>query len=108
MRVLLDESLPRKLVRELIGHEVHTVREQGWQGLKNGELLKRARAADFDVLVTADQNLEYQQNVQHAGIGIIVAVAITNSIEDLLPLVPSILEALAEIQPNRVVRVSAR
>jgi predicted nuclease of predicted toxin-antitoxin system len=61
-RVLLDENLPKRLVREF-GHEASTVHEQGWAGVTNGELLKRA-AASFDVLLTADQNLQYQQNLK--------------------------------------------
>ena len=64
MRILLDESLPIELRSEIAGHEVRYVREMGWSGLKNGELLMQA-AALFDVVVTADQNLEYQQNLKH-------------------------------------------
>jgi hypothetical protein len=61
MRVLLDECVPRALRQELPGHEVKTVAEAGWAGLKNGELLKIA-AAQFDVLLTVDRSLEYPQN----------------------------------------------
>jgi hypothetical protein len=57
MRILLDESLPIELCSEIAGHDVRYVREMGWSGLKNGELLARA-AAIFDVVLTADQNLE--------------------------------------------------
>ncbi len=66
MRILLDESLPRKLALEFSGHEVQTVQKHGWSGLKNGELLRRA-SAEFDVLVTGDQNIEYQQNLANFG-----------------------------------------
>ena len=62
MRVLLDESLPRQLARELTEHDVRTVPEQGWAGLRNSELLRRAVEEGFEVFLTADQNLEYQQN----------------------------------------------
>ena len=62
MRILLDESLPRKLSQELTGHEVRTVQRLGWAGLKNGELLHRA-SGKFDILITGDQNLEYQQTL---------------------------------------------
>jgi len=62
MRILLDESLPRRLKTEFVGHEVATVAERGWSGVKNGELLTLA-AERFDVFVTADQNLQYQQNL---------------------------------------------
>ena len=63
MRVLLDEQLPRQLGPHLIGHQVRTVQQQSWAGLKNGELLDRAEAAGFAVLVTGDQSLEFQQNL---------------------------------------------
>ena len=56
MRVLLDEQLPRHLVREIRGHEVSTVQQRGWAGLKNGELLQVAADTGFQVLVTADRN----------------------------------------------------
>ena len=61
MRVLLDECVPRPLREELAGHEVKTVGEAGWAGIKNGALLRLA-ATPFDALVTVDRNLEYQQN----------------------------------------------
>lgn len=102
MRVLLDESLPRQLVRELKSHTVHTVREMGWNSIKNGELIKVARADGFEVLVTADQNLEYQQNLKRAEIGIVVVAARTNRIEDLLPLVPSLLQAITAVERGQV------
>ena len=63
MRILLDESLPRRLIGELPGHTVSTVTENVWSALENGELL-RAAAGSFDVFLTADQNLEYQQNLR--------------------------------------------
>ena len=69
MRVLLDESLPRPLGRLLTGHAVRTVAQEGWTSLENGELL-RASAAAFDVVVTADQNLEFQQNLATLPIGV--------------------------------------
>lgn len=106
MRVLVDESLPRQLSREIIGHSVITVRQQGLNSFKNGELLKRARAEGFDVLVTADQNMQYQQNLADTEVGIIVLVAKTNRIQDLIPLIPSLLSALQSIRHGQVVRVT--
>ena len=105
MRVLLDEQLPRQLAPYLVGHEVRTVQQQGWAGLKNGELLKQAKLADFEVLVTADQNLEFQQNLVDSGLFIVVLVAVSNALEDLLPVVPAALAAMAEPKIGRVVRV---
>jgi predicted nuclease of predicted toxin-antitoxin system len=106
MRILLDESLPRKLVHELSGHEVQTVQMQGWAGLKNGELLRRA-SMEFQVLVTGDQNLAYQQNSAKLPIAVVVLVAVNNRIETLRPLVPKLLDVLATIQPSQLVRVGA-
>ena len=64
MRVLLDEQLPRQLSGHLEGHEVRTVQQQRWAGTKNGELLRLAVEAGFESFLTADHNLEYQQNLQ--------------------------------------------
>lgn len=86
MRVLLDEQLPRRLARDLAGHDVRTVQQQGWAGVKNGELLQRAADHGFDIFLTADQNLEFQQNLARARLGVVVLVAASNALEDLRPL----------------------
>src|SRR5215213_88544 len=86
MRVLLDECLPRKLKRELLGHEVKTVPEAGWSGKKNGELLRLAGEA-FDVFVTVDQNLRYQQNLVTVPLAVILLIARDSRLETLLPLI---------------------
>lgn len=106
MQVLLDESLPVQLADELIGHSVRTVRQQGWNSLKNGELLHRARAEGFEVFATADQNIEFQQNIARADIGVVVIAARTNRIEDLIPLVPKILLAIHSSKRGQVSHVS--
>lgn len=108
MLVLLDESLPRALGRALPGHEVRTVPRMGWASIGNGALLRLAAANGFGALVTADRNLEYQQNVARAGVGVVVLVAGSTRIQDILSLAPSILEALATLQPGQVVRVGGR
>jgi len=101
VRVLLDEQL----ARELGGHEVRTVQEQGWAGLGNGELLRRAANNGFEVFVTADQNLEFQQNLARSSLRVIVLVAPSNALEDLLPLVPGILQAIPSARQGEVRRV---
>lgn len=106
MRILLDESLPRKLALELSGHEVQTVQKRGWAGLKNGELLSRA-SLEFEALVTGDQNIEHQQNLPKLSIAVVVLVAANNRIGTLRPLVPKLLEVLATIGPGQLIRVSA-
>jgi len=107
VRVLLDEQLPRHLARELMGHEALTVQQQGWAGLKNGELLRRAAKAGFEVFLTADQNLQYQQNLAGSGLAVVVLVARSNALDDLLPLVPRLLAVLPGSSPGQVVRVEA-
>jgi predicted nuclease of predicted toxin-antitoxin system len=104
MRILLDESLPRKLRLELPGHEPDTVQKQGWAGLENGALL-RAASREFQVLITGDQNLEFQQNPKALPIAVIVLVAVDNRMETLRPLIPALLEALQTIRPGELRRV---
>jgi predicted nuclease of predicted toxin-antitoxin system len=104
MRILLDESLPRDLGREITGHEVTTVQQAGWAGLENGELLRRS-AERFDVLVTGDQNIEYQQNPASLPIPVVILVAANNRIEALRPLIPELLQALARIASPKFVRI---
>jgi len=106
VRVLLDEQLPRHLARDLTGHQVHTVQQEGWAGLKNGELLQRAADSGFDVFVTADQNLEFQQNLTRARLGVVVLVAPSTALEDLCPLVAATLAAIARVRPGQVIRVA--
>jgi len=102
VRLLLDESLPRQLGRELSGHEVTTVAERGWAGLKNGDLLRRAATEGFAALITGDRSIQHQQNVPAFGIGVVVLVARSNRLEDLLPLVPDVLSAVAFVQPGEL------
>lgn len=104
MRVLLDECLPRKLKTELAGHEVRTAQEEGWAGLKNGELLQVA-SLRFDVLLTVDRNLAIQQNLAGVGIAVLAMVAKGNRLADLRPLMPQVLEALKSAKPGEVIRV---
>jgi len=104
VRVLLDECLPRRLKRELVGHDARTVPEMGWASKRNGELLAMA-AAEFDVFLTVDRNLSYQQDVSTFNIAVVVVVARSNSIDGLRPLASRILEALADVQRGRVTLV---
>ena len=104
MRVLIDECLPKKLKREMHGHDVMTVQERGWSSKKNGELL-RLLQGEFDVFLTADQNLTYQQNLSNTSVAVIVLVAPNNRIEALNPLMPKVQEVLKSIQPGEVVQV---
>jgi predicted nuclease of predicted toxin-antitoxin system len=105
MRVLLDEQLPRHLAREIGGHDVSTVQQRGWAGLKNGELLRAAAAEGFEILVTADRNLQFQQNLSRTVLGIVLLVAPSNALEDLLPLVPGLRAAISKSRPGQIFRV---
>src|SRR5215471_15856519 len=108
MRVLLDKHLDHRLRRSFDPSvEVATVAEQGWKGKKNGELLLQLASREFDALITADQNLEYQQNVARYSLGIVVLVARSNRLPDMQPLIPQVCDVLRTLQPGTVVRVSA-
>ena len=101
MRVLLDECVPRALRRDSPGHEVKTVAEAGWAGVKNGELLRLAVAA-FDLIITVDRNLEYQQSFEGLSLAVIVIHAPSNDIAVLRPLMPTVLAAIAQVKPGIV------
>ena len=106
VRVLLDECLPKKLKREFHDCSVVMVQEMGWAGKKNGELMQVARG-QFDIFVTSDQNLRYQQNLAYSEVGVIVLVALSNRIEALRPLIPKTNEVLQRIEPGEVIEIGA-
>ena len=106
MRILLDESLPRPLSRLLLGHDVSTVAQEGWASLNNGALLRQA-AASFDVMLTADQNIQFQQNLSTLPLAVVVLVAESNRLESLEPLVPAVLDALKNLEPRTPLQVGA-
>lgn len=107
MRILLDECVPRPLRRELTGHNVRTIQEMGWAGKKNGVLLALMAGAGFEVLLTVDQSLRHQQNLAASGVAVVVMVAPTNRLADLVPLIPKVEAALSSIQPGDAVEVRA-
>jgi hypothetical protein len=105
MRILLDECAPRPLKRELAEYDIKTVVEMGWSGKKNGELLQLMSQEGFTILLTTDQNLRYQQILQQAGVAVVVLVAQSNKLADLLPLLPDARKVLNTIVPGAVVEV---
>jgi hypothetical protein len=105
MKLLLDECVVHDLKRDLSGHEIATVTEVGFGGLENGELL-RAAAGAYEVLITVDRNLPYQQNIRSLQISVLLLVAEGITYSDLKPLAPRILDALERIQPGEVVTVT--
>ena len=106
MRVLLDECVPKQVMSSLAGHEVRTVGRMGWSGKKNGELLRLA-ATRFDVFVTVDQNLAYQQDVRGLEIAVVTLVAKSNEIDTLRPLIPRLKHVLRKVKAGQVLRVHA-
>jgi hypothetical protein len=104
MRVLLDECVPRALRKELLGHDVKTVAEAGWAGVQNGELLQLAEK-EFDLLLTVDRNLEYQQNFAGRVLAVIVVHAASNDVAVLRPLMPAVLAAIPETKPGKVAHI---
>ena len=107
MSLLLDESVPVKLRRSLPGHEVRTVVEMGWSGVKNAKLLALAAQA-FDAFVTVDKNLPYQQNLANLPVAVLVLDGLSNELHALLPLLPGLEQALASLAPRTYVLVCGK
>jgi hypothetical protein len=99
LRILLDECVDRRLARDIIGHDVTTVHQMGWAGVKNGELLGLAAGA-FDVLVTVDGNLPYQTTVSNLEISVLVLRGRSSRLVDLRPLIPGLLAAIPLTAPG--------
>ncbi len=106
MQILLDECVPKPLKRELTDYDIRTVVEMGWSGKKNGELLQLMSHAGFTILLTTDQNLRYQQNLQQAGVAVVVMVAPSNRLPDLVPLIPSVRAALDAVVVGEVFEIT--
>ena len=106
MKVLIDENIPRKLKWRLMEHDIDsvTVPERGWAGVKNGELLNRAEE-EFDVLLTMDQGIEYQQDLDGRKLAIVTVTGSKNEYETLLPLVAEIVDAVRKAMGGAVVSV---
>ena len=104
MRILLDESLPRDLAQLITGHEVSTVRNEGWASIKNGKLLALA-GARFDVFLTADRKLEFQQNLTTLPLAVVVLICHRTRVQNIVPLIPELLELLNHLPPKVLRRV---
>ncbi len=102
MRLLLDECVPARLRRALPSHQVSTVPQEGWSGVKNGKLLALA-ATKFDAFITVDKNLPYQQNTSTLPVAVFVMDALSNELPYLLALVPALEAALASHTPGAYV-----
>jgi predicted nuclease of predicted toxin-antitoxin system len=105
VKILLDECIDRRLAKDIAGHEVKTVPQMGWATIKNGELLALAEK-DFEVFVTVDRNLSFQQHLPRYTIAVIVLRARSNRLQDLRPLVPKLLEMLPKAKGGEALWVS--
>ena len=99
MKVFLDECVDWRLAHDIVGHDVKTARQMGWTTVENGTLLTLA-SEHFDVFVTVDRNLSFQQNLDSFSIAVVVLQAKTNRLADLRPLVPSLLAAIESALPG--------
>lgn len=104
MRILLDENIPIDFATELQGHDVSTVVELGWNGVLNGELMRRAHEC-CDVFVTLDRNIAFQQNIPVLPFGVIVVQAVSNRMVHLRPLASAILLAVSAAKPGQLQKV---
>ena len=106
MKILLDECIPRKLKYRLPDQECQTVPEAGFAGKKNGSLLDLAESAGFEIFVTMDKGLEYEQNLAGRSIAILILRAQSNRLADLLPLVPDLLRTMKLARKGEIHRIS--
>jgi len=105
MRLLLDECIDRRLSKELIGHEVKTVPQMGWAGIKDGQLLALAEL-EFDVFITVDRNLPFEQNLSKLALIVVILEAPSNRLSDLKPLSPKIIDILKTAKRGQATHVS--
>ena len=105
MRILLDECIDERFRNSLPAHDCQTARYAGLAGVENGELLKAAEAAKFDVFLTVDQGIEYQQNLTRRNIAIIILRSKSSRLKDLLSLLPACLAHIETIRPGQIVKI---
>ena len=105
MRILIDECIDERFRISLTGHDCQTARYAGLAGLENGELIKAGEIAGFDVFLTIDQGIEYQQNLKERKIAIVILRAKSSRLSDLLPLVPACLARIESIQPGQIASI---
>jgi hypothetical protein len=105
VKILLDECLDRRIAKEIVGYEVKTVPQMNWIGVKNGELMRLAQI-EFDVFITVDRNLSFQQNLPKFNIAVLVLRAKSNRLADLLPLAQPMLEVLPNLEKGKAKVIS--
>ena len=106
MKILLDECVDERLAEDFAGHDVLTVRQMGWKGKQNGELLALAEKR-FEAFLTTDRNLSFQQNLTRFSIAVVVLTAPTNRLSDLRRIVPALLKTLPLVKKGEVREIGA-
>ena len=104
MKIILDECLPRRLLRDLPDHAVTTVPRQGWAGVTNGALFKRVEP-EFDIFITMDSNIVHQQNLAGLHICLIILHGANSRYETLQPLLPRIQDAISQANPGSIFHI---
>ncbi len=104
---MIDECLNWRLGRALTGHFATSVAKMGWNGIKNGQLLALAEQNQFDVLLTADRNLSFQQNTSQLRLVVVILEGTGIQLHETLPLMPKVIAVLPTCQPGQVVRIGA-
>jgi hypothetical protein len=103
MKILIDECMPWKIGRHLPGHSCEGVSKAGFAGQKNGALLSLAEKSGYDVLLTVDQGIPFEQQIEGRHISLIVIRAPSNKMNVLLPHIPFVLQALTSIKAGQVI-----
>ena len=110
MKILLDECVTKRVRRFINAHdpniEVWTVTQMQWNGLRNGKLMSQAVGKHFDILLTIDKNLSFQQNLQRFDLSVVVLDAVSSNIADIAPLLPAFLEKLKDFQKHQAYLIS--
>jgi len=106
VNILLDHCVDWRLARAFPAHSVKTARDMGWETLQNGKLLSAAAEASFDLLLTVDRKLKHEQNLTKLPIAVLVLIAPTNKLSDLLPVAPAVETALKSLQPKTLIEVA--
>ena len=108
MRVLLDNNVNRRFAQLILGHEVTHAREMGWMGLENGDLIAAAQQEGFNVVITCDKQIQYQQNLAGRKISIIVLNSLFIKLEYIKPLAPQVNEILSKLDPSGFIVISPK
>lgn len=105
MKILLDENIPHDMRHFLTGYDVFTVAYMGWSSIENGALLEKAADEGFDVMITKDSGVEYEQHLPTLPVAVVILRAKTNKLDDIRPLLPELMMALANLESKKVVHV---